>query len=228
MINIGSKPLMGLYHGADAVSKVYRGADVVWQRRRLPDEYQQVEYLESTGEQWIDTGVIPDELSGYRLKLSNGDVTRDFQLNGCRNDTYDTRYTIGTYLKYVYFGFGKTFANGRIWTVSDNTPFSVSFNFFNSGLANVNGLNSYAFKGEYTLPVIWYNYLLFGISFGRGNILASQKIFSFEMTYGDNLIRNMIPCYRKSDFKPGMYDIVSKQFFVNQGTGADFIVGPEV
>lgn len=35
------------------------------------------------------------------------------------------------------------------------------------------------------------------------------------------------PCYRKSDNKPGMYDIVSGQFFTNQGTG-EFLTGPVV
>lgn len=30
-------------------------------KRGLPSEYQEVEYLESTGTQYIDTGVIPNE-----------------------------------------------------------------------------------------------------------------------------------------------------------------------
>ena len=36
-----------------------------------------------------------------------------------------------------------------------------------------------------------------------------------------------IPCYRKSDDKPGMYDLITKQFFINQGEG-EFLVGPNV
>ena len=36
---------------------------------------------------------------------------------------------------------------------------------------------------------------------------------------GDTLIRNYIPCYRKSDNEIGLYDIVNNVFYTNQGTG---------
>jgi hypothetical protein len=32
-------------------------------------------------------------------------------------------------------------------------------------------------------------------------------------------VRDLYPALRKSDNKPGMYDRITKQFFVNQGTG---------
>ena len=35
----------------------------------------------------------------------------------------------------------------------------------------------------------------------------------------DNLLRDMIPCYRKSDNVIGMFDKVSQTFFTNAGTG---------
>ena len=44
---------------------------------------------------------------------------------------------------------------------------------------------------------------------------------------GDNLIREYIPCYRKSDGKIGMYDMASGQFFTNAGTG-EFLKGEDV
>lgn len=39
--------------------------------------------------------------------------------------------------------------------------------------------------------------------------------------------RNFIPCYRKSDMKPGMYDTVTGTFYTNQGSG-EFILGPSI
>lgn len=38
---------------------------------------------------------------------------------------------------------------------------------------------------------------------------------------------NLIPCYRKADHKPGMYDTVQKTFYISEGRG-EFIVGGEV
>lgn len=36
-----------------------------------------------------------------------------------------------------------------------------------------------------------------------------------------------ISCYRKSDRKPGMYDLVNSTFYINQGTG-EFTIGPAI
>jgi len=41
------------------------------------------------------------------------------------------------------------------------------------------------------------------------------------------LLVDLVPCYRKSDNKPGMYDKVHNTFYTNVGTG-DFTVGPDV
>ena len=44
---------------------------------------------------------------------------------------------------------------------------------------------------------------------------------------GDLILRNFIPCYKKSSGEIGMYDTVSKEFFTNQGTGT-FLKGNDV
>ena len=43
----------------------------------------------------------------------------------------------------------------------------------------------------------------------------------------DKLVRNLIPCYRKSDSAPGLYDIVNNVFYTNRLTG-NIIIGPIV
>ena len=39
---------------------------------------------------------------------------------------------------------------------------------------------------------------------------------------------NLLPCYRKSDNKPGIYDIINNRFYVNSAPSGDFTVGPDV
>ena len=53
------------------------------------------------------------------------------------------------------------------------------------------------------------------------------RIYKYSVEYDGDLIQNLIPCYRKSDNEPGMYDTVSKTFFTNSGTGT-FLVGNDV
>ena len=47
---------------------------------------------------------------------------------------------------------------------------------------------------------------------------------SLKMYSGDTLLFDGIPCYRISDNKTGMYDVVSQTFFTNNGTG-EFVIG---
>ena len=53
------------------------------------------------------------------------------------------------------------------------------------------------------------------------------KIYSVKFSEQGNLLRDMIPCYRKTDNVAGMYDIVNDVFYTNQGTGV-FAVGADI
>lgn len=50
---------------------------------------------------------------------------------------------------------------------------------------------------------------------GTGELRA----YSAKFWIGGQLVRDLVPCFRKSDNKPGMYDRVSKTFFTNAGSG---------
>lgn len=56
----------------------------------------------------------------------------------------------------------------------------------------------------------------------HGNSIPA-KTYSSKMIKNGVVVQNLIPCVRKSDSKPGMYDTVSKTFYTNSGTG-EFIV----
>ena len=61
----------------------------------LPPEYERIEYLESTGTQYIDTGVLADDDNGFRLEFmcTQRQTTQFFC--GSRNASGDTRCCIG-------------------------------------------------------------------------------------------------------------------------------------
>ena len=70
-------------------------------------------------------------------------------------------------------------------------------------------------------------YLFKGKNDYGGDVTGLQKIKYCKIWEEDNLIRNLVPCYRKSDNKLGLYDIVNGKFYTNQGTG-EFTAGPDV
>jgi hypothetical protein len=57
--------------------------------------------------------------------------------------------------------------------------------------------------------------------------LNNCKISKFYATKAGSVVRNMYACYRKSDGKPGMYDVVNGVFYTNAGSG-EFVLGPTV
>lgn len=62
--------------------------------------------------------------------------------------------------------------------------------------------------------------------FGARNEHNDVQFYDFALYDGDQLVRNLIPCKRKNDDTPGMYDTATKTFFVqNKGT---LIAGPEI
>ena len=64
--------------------------------------------------------------------------------------------------------------------------------------------------------------------YGAGKYYSDIRIFSFKAWDANGtLIREMYPCYRKSDNALGFYDIVTQTFYTGTGTGS-FIAGNNV
>ena len=49
--------------------------------------------------------------------------------------------------------------------------------------------------------------------------MSSIRMYKYKIWDNNILVRNFVPVIRKSDNVAGMYDIVTKQFFENAGTG---------
>lgn len=194
----------------------YKTFKILGRSSQLPQDYQEVEYIESSGTQYIDTAVIPNNNTGFKIKLSLPELTKDTFRFGCRQDTGDTRFILGSQNGGVYFGFGKVIA--KTWdNVQVDIPFEANLNYLNSRVANVNNLD------DINISDISIEFTYSLIMFGRKSIdnisSSSQKIYSCKITNENNIIRDFIPCYRKSDNVIGMYDVVNNQFYTNNGTG---------
>lgn len=195
---------------------------------RLPAEYQQVEYIEATGSQYIDTLIAPfktqaDITYQYVSWVSNVDSVI------CASYSSNNRY-----YPVAKNNLGKFNICDRNNTIlyrrdMDADKHRVIFNtpentvLYDGAVVATSALMDLTTQGR-TLS-------LFARHSGNTEYagLASAKIYRatfMDKTTG-NLVGDFVPCYRKADDKPGMFDDVSKTFFVNSGTG-EFLVGDDV
>lgn len=55
---------------------------------------------------------------------------------------------------------------------------------------------------------------------------VSLRIYNLKLYDANEMVRNLVPCYRKSDNITGMYDTVNNQFYAKSGSG-NFTIGDD-
>lgn len=199
-------------------------------KSRLPAAYQEVEWLENGTIQYINVGLKPSEdlrtkivqaYTGQRI-ATNSSI---FGSKGSGNTRYWVNYD--QHFEYGYGAYGTTNVATQINTVN-----TIDFNYIKEGkhYSNFNG-NEYSFVG---VPNTTEDIVLFGRNATGSIIIAQQKIYMAQFIRNNVLTACFVPCYRKSDNKPGMYDLcgsicplTNSPFYINAGTG-EFEVGPDV
>lgn len=196
---------------------------------QLPTEYQEVEYIESSGTQYINTGVIPTvdtgvKVSGHFTSVQDGDNI----ILGASDQTAFANgkpYSVDPYPNRVYFPFGG-FAGDSTDTITitqtKNKRYEYTLNYMDSGKASVDTL-------QITLPTrtsVTSNALYLFCLNGNGTAgyYSHFALEYLQITQGTSVIHDYVPCYRKADNVAGLYDLVTGTFFANAGSGT-FAVG---
>lgn len=192
---------------------------------------RRVSYLESTGTQWIDTGVESNLETTIYFSGHWTDNTINYQfVMGARNDavagatfqflglakgwnppviyqTYQGEFSTGFGLAeaLVYHDWVSTleYGNQQVWM--DGTPGEKHTNRY--PISSFGGVTWYVFARNQS---------------GVANNFAKMRIYRLRIERNGVVQRNFIPVIDWND-RPCMYDRVSRQLFYNQGTG-EFIV----
>ena len=182
----------------------------------LPDGYTELAYIESTGTQYIDTGVQNS------LELSiTGDITFTDVSSGA---------VFGTLLNVDKRALSLDLrSSGYLvyWTADGQYGTDVDAN---KDVVFKTTPNSFTFDGREvskstdTNEISSNNICLFASYYGGNGKLIARH---FEISSGTTKVRNFIPSKRNSDSKIGLYDIVNGVFYTNAGTG-EFVAGPEM
>lgn len=179
----------------------------------------EVEYLESSGTQWIETGKYGSRVHVISAKCEWLVFTTIF---GCRDGVYKNAVYCGCYGG----NDGRYTPNydnvdaGEFKDVVDGIPHVVSFGPDNVSLDGEKRYRNFTdFTTSYTIP-------LFGNRNGTNTVNPrTARIYWFEIE--DVMMLIPIRFTNENGVSEGaMYDRVSGQLFRNAGTGA-FIVGPD-
>ena len=188
---------------------------------RLPSGYTELQYIESTGTQWIDTGITPTQDYTLYTKVSFLGSSGTNVL-GTRNSSNDTtnRFGIISFGSSALFGafYGTNSVTGK---AVDQTPheFSIGPDGFTMDEETVS-VQQTNFSCSY--PII-----LFGFNNGANGIVgAEEKVYSCKIYSDGQLVRDFIPCINP-DGIIGLYDKENAIFYQNSGNG-NFLKGPEL
>ena len=190
----------------------------------LPDDYIQLEYIQSNGTQWIDVGVKANQNTKAEIKFEiTGNATGSNAVFGSR-----TSYTSNAFNVWSKCGNGNIGANyckaGAINSTIAQAANVTYYITLEKNKLSVNGnVTTFTQNTNFTTPGNIYLFNIYGgdaTSTGTSNRILIGKVYSFKLYDSDIIIRNMIPSRRKSDNVIGMYDMVSRQFFTNSGTGS--------
>jgi len=186
----------------------------------LPAGYTALEYIQSTGTQYIDTGwKVTQPNIAYDLRYQITDSSNQ-RIAGCQAPGYSNGATL--------MGNGWTFAN-KI----KNEVFSADTNVHSAQFVCSNNECTYTRDAETMSATLGtfvqndVNFALFGILMGeRPSSYAQVKIYHFKIYDNGVLVRDFIPAKNSSNVV-GMYDTVNNVFYQNAGTGT-FTAGPEM
>ena len=188
--------------------------------KSLPTGYTQLEYIESTGTQYIDTGFKPTpSTTKYETSISFDDTSTTSGLFGARtltggaDATAVNMFCLGNVLRLDW----------PYSTSSYSIPVTTSTKYNIVVYNNTCTVNGTAYNGTTAKSTtkLNYNFLIGNFSNGSSSTYATGmagKIYYSRLYDNGTLIRNFVPA-KNSSGTIGMYDTVGNKFYTNAGTG---------
>lgn len=182
---------------------------------RLPEGYAEVQYIQSTGTQYVDTGFKPKQDSRVLIKLSTSE-TGSHTVFGADIDWVDNGFALGV----GFTHYGKE--TGTISGLNNGSPHEVDFN---KNIISMDG-STVLTMGASTFSVP-HNLALFANNRAGGiQEKTTMALYYCRIYDGNTIIRDYIPC-KNAGGAVGLYDLIGQKFYGNAGTGS-FTAGPVV
>ena len=194
----------------------------------LPAEYQQVEYLQSSGQQYLNIGAIANHQYididfAYVNWVNNRYAQYNFNgLIGC-NNIYVGGARVDTKLNFAQTpSIGGSVHNTGVTriNITANTKYNIylSPSIYKFDGQTIDNLTAGDIVGSFNC----YVFACYAPTDAASATSSAARVYRLKTSSVE-----MYPCYRKSDIKPGFYDVANDSFYTNAGTG-EFIVGNNV
>lgn len=190
----------------------------------VPDEYQLLLYIQSSGTQYIDTGIAINyalqkieqrAIAQYTTSSSNSEL---MGANGYgfwgKNASDKLESAVGaTSVTITESALVKNLVSLTTNPQGKTVLFTVNENQYSATASNLAN-NNYAV----------YVFAIGGRDGAAASFFGSAKVYEYEIVINDESVAHLVPCKRRSDGVIGMYDLVNEQFHANAGTGT-FVAG---
>ena len=186
----------------------------------IVEDYQRIESLKFTGQQYINTGVIPTANTKVETTFNTSTVSRwlfGSRTSASSNDIYGVFLSSATGLWYQI-------RSSQSTKTVDNYFNMVSTLSTNRSSFTLNGKTTSGFGSTALSTSQWQMYI--GSINTSGSADSGQgrhfigDIYSFKIWEGNTLIRDFVPVVRSSDGVAGLWDKVESKFYKNVGSGA--------
>ena len=197
----------------------------------LPSDYQAVEFIQSTGTQWIDTGVKANLNTKAEMEValvSKGSTSGNIGIFGTQatSDQNTSVFAINTnsgqsYIFAQFDSVSRTAVSNLSFVLGTKYKFTLSKNgwYYNTTLG-----------ATWTNPTSFtttYNIALFRENGSNNYAFSNSKYYYCKIWDNETLVRYFIPCKRISDNKAGMYDLVNGVFYTD-AAGGNFTAGDNI
>ena len=205
----------------DVINKIFYSSKTeedfyyIKQEKQLPIEDTELNYIETRGSQYIDTDYVfknKPKVVGKIMIMSDADT--DIMGTAAAKDgcfIIDFSGNSGSTLWYRYSSASARTTNSGIDLIEWH-EFDFSDKVFVDGIEKMT-IASYDFSSNTQSFLI-----------GRGRNYGYARFKEIKMYDGDELVRDLVPYYKKDINKVGMLDKVHNVFYENQGTG-EFLWG---
>lgn len=196
---------------------------------RLPEGYTELEYIQSSGKQYINTGIVPTSTTKIEL-----DIEPTADASSSSKFFFYSYYFPASGAKFVFYMYwGSSGVSGAMGSYSTITATTINSSKTlrrmvlqmdaTNKTASADG-SSKTFSSN-SFSTLMSKISLLGSGSGTSSALPA-KLYSCKIQQGGSLARDFVPCIDPSGII-GLYDVISDSFYENAGSDT-FTPGPAV
>lgn len=207
----------------------------------LPEEYIELDYIESTGTQYINFGRKSTSKTKFEFEYKSNKLAGEVFQNifGSQNGTTDARIYIqleadnDIALQFPHYGshvlycitsgskkgtLNQTTSESHL-KINEDEKVNIIYDLVNQKVIVNN--ETFTLLTPYSLKPSINNILFFNRNSTTtpDTNLCVGKLYYFKWYENDQLIMDLVPCLRKTDNEIGLFDKINKNFITNSGTG---------